>query len=117
MFQKSPHRQMLEIIREIIKEAAPEAEEVISYNMPALKLNGILLYYAASKNHIGLYPANTQVIPLFKKELTGFETSKGTIRFPIDKDLPIDLIRDITLLRLSQNLEKKNKKTTRKSNK
>jgi len=96
----------LETLRNTIKEVVPEAEEVISYNMPAFKLNGILVYYAAHREHIGFYPANASLIGIFKNELSGYETSKGTIKFPLDKPLPIGLIKKIVRYRVKENLEK-----------
>jgi len=93
-------------LRNIIIEEAPQAEEVISYNMPAFKLNRILLYYAAHKEHIGLYPGNAKLIELFKDELKDYNTSKGTIQFPFDKPLPVSLIRKIVRYRVKENLLK-----------
>ena len=103
-------RVLLEKLRMTIKHAAPEAEEVISYNMPAFKYYGILVYFAAHKEHIGFYPGNKIVNEIFKKDLTGFETSKGTIKFQLDKVLPLDLIKKIILYKMNENLEKANSK-------
>src|SRR4051812_36813330 len=83
-------KSMLKVMRETIKQAAPKAEEVISYNMPAFKMNGILVYYAGYKGHIGFYPVSSAVAA-FKKELSAYEQSKGTIRFPLDEPLPVGL--------------------------
>src|SRR5688572_30643659 len=85
-------KNILKELRKTVKQAAPKAEEVISYNMPALKFKGILVYYATAKNHIGFYPTPS-AIKFFNKELVGYETSKGTIKFPIDKPLPVALIK------------------------
>jgi uncharacterized protein YdhG (YjbR/CyaY superfamily) len=98
-------RDILEGLRKAIKKSAPEAEEVISYQMPAFKLKGILLYYAAWKEHIGFYPTSSATVT-FKKELSAYEVSKGTVRFPIDQPLPIDLITKIVKFRVQENLEK-----------
>jgi uncharacterized protein YdhG (YjbR/CyaY superfamily) len=98
-------RRILEDIRLAIKKVVPEAEELISYNMPAFKFYKILVYYAAHKEHIGFYPGNAQVIVIFKDELKNFETSKGTIKFPINKKLPIKLIKTIVKFRANENLE------------
>ena len=99
-------REILEKMRKVIKQAAPEATELISYNMPAFRLHGILVYYAAHKEHIGFYPANTHVIEQFKDDLAGYETSKGTIKFPLKKQIPLDLVKRIVEFRVKQNLGK-----------
>ncbi len=86
-------QEILEKIRQTIKEAAPQAEEVISYQMPAFKLKGrILVYYSGWKNHIGLYPPAPES---FKKETAQYEGHKGNLKFPIDKPIPYDLIQRI----------------------
>ncbi|MBS1604478.1 MAG: DUF1801 domain-containing protein [Bacteroidetes bacterium] len=95
-------RKALKDIRSAIKKAAPGAEEAISYNIPAFKLDGMLVWYAGYKEHIGLYP-RPNVIQLFKKELTGYKLSKGTIQFPLDQPLPIDLITRIVKYRIAEN--------------
>ena len=92
-------------LRKTIKTAAPAAEEVISYNMPALKQNGILVYYAAYKAHIGFYPTPS-AIEAFKKELSKYESSKGAVRFPLDQPLPLSLITRIVKFRIKLNQEK-----------
>lgn len=102
----SPETQfLLQQLRATIIEAAPEAEELISYQMPAYKYHGMLVYFAANKNHIGFYPTSTPIIA-FKKELAGFECSKGAIRLPFDQPLPLGLIREIVLFKVEENLEK-----------
>lgn len=95
----------LQQLRETIKKAAPKAKEVISYNMPAFKQHKTLVYYAAYKNHIGFYPTASP-LPVFKDELTPYKTSKGAIQFPIDKPLPIALIKKIVLFRMKEDAEK-----------
>jgi uncharacterized protein YdhG (YjbR/CyaY superfamily) len=107
-------RRILEDIRLAIKKVVPEAEELISYNMPAFKFHRILVYYAAHKEHIGFYPGNAKVIVLFKDELKNFETSKGTIKFLINKKLPIKLITTIVKFRANENLEISKRKTKMK---
>lgn len=92
-------------LRKLIKDNAPDALEVISYNMPAYKFNGMLMYFAAHKNHIGLYPMASG-IEAFKDELTKYETSKGTVQFSHNKSLPVTLIKKIIQFRVKQNLEK-----------
>jgi uncharacterized protein YdhG (YjbR/CyaY superfamily) len=97
---------MLQEMRSIIKKVAPQAEEVISYNMPAFRLDGMLVYYAGNKAHIGFYPMPAAIIA-FKKELQSYVTSKGAIQFPLDKKLPVTLIKDIVKFRVLENKEKK----------
>ena len=94
-------QKMLQQLRNTIKQAAPKAEETISYNMPAFKLNKNLVYYAAYKEHIGFYPTPKPII-IFKDELTKFKTSKGAIQFPLDKPLPIALIKKIVKFRVTE---------------
>lgn len=96
---------ILQEIRQAIHEAAPEAEETISYQMPAFKQNGTLVYFAAFKNHIGFFPTASGV-DAFKDKLGGYKTSKGTIQFPLDKPTPLDLVREITRFRVKQNASK-----------
>jgi uncharacterized protein YdhG (YjbR/CyaY superfamily) len=98
-------QELLTQIRNTIKKMAPQAEETISYSMPTFKLNGNLVYYAAFKNHIGFY-ALPQGNEAFKKELQEYKTGKGSIQFPIDKPLPLDLIKRIVEFRVKENLEK-----------
>jgi uncharacterized protein YdhG (YjbR/CyaY superfamily) len=92
-------------LRKTIKEAAPQAEELISYNIPAFKQNGVLVYYAAYKNHIGFYPTSSPM-KVFKKELANYKTSKGAIQFPIEKAIPKTLVSRIVKYRVKENLEK-----------
>jgi len=102
-------------IRQIIKETVPKAEELISYNMPAFKYHGILVYYAANKMHIGFYPASTQVLEIFKEQLKTYKTSKGTIQFPYEVDLPLSLIAKIVMFRAEQNIHKEVSKVKKTS--
>jgi uncharacterized protein YdhG (YjbR/CyaY superfamily) len=96
----------LKKIKKIINEIAPEAAEIISYNMPAYKIYGrILLYFAVHSKHIGLYAMPSAIIK-YKKELSGYVTSKGTIQFPFDKPMPYDLIRKIVSFRVKENLNR-----------
>ena len=97
----------LRAIQGIVKKAAPDAQEVISYNMPAFKLNGVLVYFAGYAHHIGLYPY-ASAIKKFKKELSKYKTSKGTVQFSLDKPLPVSLIEKIISFRVKENLAKKN---------
>jgi uncharacterized protein YdhG (YjbR/CyaY superfamily) len=101
---------ILEEIRKTIKQAAPLAQEVISYNMPAFKLKGILVYYAAHKNHIGFYPTSSPIV-IFKNELSAYKYSKGAVQFPVEAPIPFDLISKIVKFRVQEDLEKaRNKK-------
>jgi uncharacterized protein YdhG (YjbR/CyaY superfamily) len=100
----------LKDMRAAISKAAPKAEEAIKYAMPTFTLHGNLVHFAAFKNHIGFYPA-PHGIEAFKKELSVYDGSKGTIRFPLDKPLPLSLIGKIVKLRVKQNLEKMQSKT------
>ncbi len=93
---------ILEKFRQAIKDAAPEAEEAISYRMPAFKQNGILVWFAAFKNHIGFYP-KISAMEAFKEKLSAYQTSKGTIQFPINKPIPFDLIKEIVRFRVKEN--------------
>jgi uncharacterized protein YdhG (YjbR/CyaY superfamily) len=97
---------ILEKLRQVIREAAPEAKETISYAMPTFKLNGNLVHFAAYKNHIGFYPTPSAIVA-FKKELSAYETSKGAIRFPLDKPLPYGLIEKMVKFRVNEVAEKK----------
>lgn len=92
---------LLSTLRNTIKQAAPQAEEVISYNMPAFKQGKVLVYYAAYANHIGFYPTASPMVQ-FKSQLAKYKTSKGAIQFPIDKKLPLALIKKIVKYRLAQ---------------
>lgn len=92
-------------VRQTIKAAAPEAEEAISYQMPAYKYHGWLVYFAAYKNHIGFYPTPGG-IKAFKKELSAYKGAKGSVRFPIDKPIPFSLISKIVKFRVKENEEK-----------
>jgi len=102
-------RKLLQEIRDTIKKAAPQAEEVISYGMPAFRQNGMLVWFAAFKNHIGFYPIPSG-IEAFKEELSAFKGTKGSVHFTFDKPLPVDLISRIVSFRLSENMIKESVK-------
>ena len=91
---------LLNQMREIIKDTVPHATEHLSYGLPTFKLNKVLVHFSVMKNHIGLYPGPEPIIH-FKEALTGYKTSKGTIRFKIDEPLPVQLIKDIVLFKLN----------------
>lgn len=91
-------------LRKKIKKVVPDAEEVISYNIPAFKFHGLLVWYAAFKEHVSLFPKTT-AIKAFGKELAKNEVSKGTIKFPINKPIPYGLITKIVKYRGKESLE------------
>ena len=96
---------ILQELRQAIKDAAPEAKEAISYQIPTFKLNGNLVHFAAFKNHIGFFPTSSG-IEAFKDELSEYKLSKGTIRFLLDKPIPFDLVKKIVKYRVQENLNK-----------
>lgn len=96
---------ILEALRATIHAAAPDAEERISYQMPAFALHGILVYFAAHERHIGLYPTSSGV-SAFQNELSAYQTSKGAIQFPLSQPLPLDLIHRIVVYRVAENLSR-----------
>lgn len=100
-----PVQTLLQEIRSIIRKEVPQAEEVISYGMPGYKLNGLLVWFAGNKEHIGFYPSASP-IEVFKKELEPYKTSKGAIQFPFDKPFPKALIQKIVRYRVEENEEK-----------
>jgi len=103
-----PARTTLSKIRAVIRAAAPkEATECISYGMPAFRYEGALVGFAAFANHCSLFPMNAGLIVAFQDELKGYETAKGTIRFPVDKPLPAALVRKIVKARVAENESKK----------
>lgn len=101
-----PVQKKLKKLRNAIKEASPEAEEIISYNMPAFRYHGMLAYYAAHKEHIGFYPGTLISEEIFRNDTKGYEISKGTIKFPNDKDIPIRLVKKIVKYKTALNYEK-----------
>jgi uncharacterized protein YdhG (YjbR/CyaY superfamily) len=98
-------QKILQEMRAVIHAAAPEAVEKISYQMPTFYLNGNLVHFAAFTHHIGFYPTPGG-IEAFKEELSVYQGAKGSIRFPIDQPMPLELIRKIVKLRVAENLEK-----------
>ena len=102
-----PARTTLNRVRAVIRSAVPpETTEAISYRIPAFKYKGMLVWFAAFPNHCSLFPG-ASVIEAFKKELKGFPTSKGTIRFPVDKPLPAALLKKLVKARIAENEHKK----------
>jgi len=106
-------RNKLQTLREVIKRAAPGAEEVISYNMPAFKQHGVLVYYAGYKGHIGFYPTGSG-IAAFKNELSAYEGSKGAVKFPLDGTIPAALIGRIVKFRIKEDQERAKLRTAKK---
>lgn len=99
--QDNDKKAVLHQFKKIIKYAAPKAEEVISYGMPAFKQGSVLVYFAAMKEHYGFYPTS-KPIEVFKDKLKPYKTSKGAIQFPADKPLPEKLITEIVKYRLKE---------------
>jgi uncharacterized protein YdhG (YjbR/CyaY superfamily) len=104
----------LQEIRATIHAAAPDAQEKISYQMPAFAQNGILVYFAARKDYIGFYPTSSGT-QAFEQELSKYEYTKGTVKFPMDKPLPLDLITKIVKFRLAETQKKAGAKSSRKN--
>lgn len=107
-------RAVLEKLRQTIKSIAPEAEEVISYNIPSFKYHGMLVHFAAFKNHCSFFPGG--IVESMKDELKDFKISKGTIQFTIEKPIPASLVKRIVKERMKQNLLKSKIKLKNKKN-
>ena len=99
----------LELVRQIIKNTVPEAQEYLSYKMPAYHFHGMIGGFAAFKNHCSFFPWDSKTIDVFKDELTGFKTSAGTIQFTPEKPLSEELLQKILSYRVAGNLEKEKK--------
>lgn len=110
----SPVKKLLSAMRKTIKSAAPNAEELISYQMPAYKYKGVLVYFAAFEKHIGFYATPTGH-SAFKKELSQYKTGKGSVQFPLTEPLPLELVKRIVQFRVKENEEKEMKKTISKN--
>lgn len=106
-------QEILNTLRKVIKESAPDAEEKISYQMPTFALHGNLVHFAAYKNHIGFYPAASGIAE-FKQELSEYKGAKGSVQFPIKKPLPIDLISKIVKFRVAENMKRAEDKLKKK---
>ena len=107
-------RPLLEKVRATIRKAAPKAEEAVKYGIPTFVLHGNLIHFGGAKNHIGLYPGASPVVH-FKDELSDYECSKGTVRFPLDKRIPFGLIGRITKFCIERNLAEAEAKRKKKS--
>ena len=106
-------QKILQALRATIKAAAPDADEKISYQMPTFAFKGNLVHFAAHKNHIGFYPTPSG-IEAFKQELSLYKGAKGSIRFPIEEPLPLELISEIVKFRVAENLNKAERKAKKK---
>ena len=109
--QPADIREKLELLRRAIKQSAPRATETISYGMPAFRQNKVLVYYAVHKGHIGFYPTPKPIVH-FKTELAKYNTSKGAIQFPLNKPLPLTLIKRIVKFRAEEDARKTNAEKT-----
>lgn len=97
-------QKVLQEIRAVIRSAAPEAVETISYDIPTFNLNGTyLIYFAGWKKHVALYPVTGKISEVLTTELSGYKGTKGSVHFPLNKPMPLDLIRRITELRIAEN--------------
>lgn len=106
----SAMQEKLRKLRDTIRKAAPAATEAIKYGIPTFVLNGNLVHFAGYEHHIGFYPAPSGIVE-FKKELAAYESAKGSVRFPLDKPLPLSLVAQIVKFRVSENMAKKSKTT------
>jgi uncharacterized protein YdhG (YjbR/CyaY superfamily) len=97
-------QKILQKLRQTIHKEAPRATEAISYGIPTFKLHGNLIHFGGFKNHVSLFPGS-EAVEVFEKELSDYETSKGTIQFPLDKPIPYALVRKITKFRVTKSLE------------
>jgi uncharacterized protein YdhG (YjbR/CyaY superfamily) len=114
IIQFSPEvQEILQTLRTVIKEAAPDATEKINYQMPTFDLHGNLVHFAAYKNHIGFYPAASG-IDAFKHKLSEYKGAKGSVQFPIEKPLPYELISEIVKFRVAENIKKAEDKSRKK---
>ncbi|MBC7776747.1 MAG: DUF1801 domain-containing protein [Phycisphaerae bacterium] len=98
-------QKIMEELRVAIKAAAPDAEEKIAYQMPTFSLNGNLVLFAAWKNHIGFYGTSDAIQETLKNELSMYANEKGSLKFPFNKPLPLELIQKIVKLRVAENLK------------
>jgi len=114
--QPAKVRPLLKKLRQLIGKNAPGAEEVISYGMPAYKLHGMLLYFAAFTNHYSLF-AFPSAIVAFKEKLKDYEVSKGTIKFPFHKPVPVKLVTEIIKFKVQENINKHQAKVEAKAKK
>lgn len=115
ILQFPPHiQERLQMLRKVIKGAAPDAQEKISYQMPTFVLHGNLVHFAAFKNHIGFYPTPS-AIEAFKNQLSKFKGGKGSVQFPIEQPIPYELISEIVKFRALENIKKLEEKSKKKN--
>ena len=108
-----PIQALLQDIRATVKAAAPDAQEIISYQMPAFAQKGNLVYFSAGKNHIGFYPTPS-AIKAFADELSVYKGAKGSVQFQYNEPLPVELIGRMVQFRVAENLKKAEAKTKKK---
>ncbi|PJN87718.1 iron chaperone [Bacillus sp. mrc49] len=106
-------QEILKTVRNVIKAAAPEASEKISYQMPTFAIHGNLVHFAAYKNHIGFYPTPSG-ISAFEDALSDYKRSKGAVQFPLNKPIPYDVISEIVTFRVEENIKKAEAKAKKK---
>jgi uncharacterized protein YdhG (YjbR/CyaY superfamily) len=106
-------QKILQELRATIKASAPDASEKISYQMPTFYLKGNLVHFAAWKKHIGFYPTSSGT-QAFEWELSIYESAKGSVKFPIDRPLPLELVSKIVEFRVAENLKRAEEKTNKK---
>ena len=106
-------QEILKTVRNVIKAAAPEASEKISYQMPTFAIHGNLVHFAAYKNHIGFYPTPSGILA-FEDALSDYKRSKGAVQFPLNKPIPYDVISEIVTFRVEENIKKAEAKTKKK---
>ena len=106
-------QEILEKIRKMIRESAPEAQETIKYKMPTFTLHGNLVFFAAFKRHISFYPPVTGAVEL-RSEVSAYEGPKGSLKFPLDRPIPYELIRRIVKFRVQENMDRVEEKRKRK---
>lgn len=104
----APVQDKLRKLRDTIRKAAPSATEAIKYGIPTFVLNGNLVHFSGYDHHIGFYPAPSGILE-FRKELSAYDSAKGSVRFPLDKPLPLSLVAQIVKFRVAENLAKKSK--------
>jgi uncharacterized protein YdhG (YjbR/CyaY superfamily) len=110
-------RAALENLRRMIKSAAPKATETISWQMPSFRHQGLLVGFAAFKEHCSLFPMSSTVIAAHRKDLAGYATSKGTIRFTVDKPLPAALVKKLVKARIAENEAKQKTREAKRNRK
>jgi uncharacterized protein YdhG (YjbR/CyaY superfamily) len=108
-----PVQRILKQVRNTIRKAAPKAQEALSYRVPAFTQEGPLVYFAAFKHHVGFFPTASG-ISNFKNELSGYKGAKGSVQFPLDQPMPLNLIAKITRFRVKENLQRAKAKKKRK---